>query len=489
MTGPLPAPGRTGVRIGGDHYQWLIAWSGCLTALYDDAARPANPVVAVEVEATAAGNLDDVVLRRAAPPHTYSQVKYAVDAASPVNTDWLTRPSASGGPGLLAKTTAAWRKLSADGAPADLAIVTNRSPDPGDILVSGRDSRTGLLLPTAGEQTSRSARGRARAAWARAVGLGEEELLQLLGVLRFDLALDLAQVERMVSLQMLVCGLRGDADAVRAGADWIASQVRASRTSIDVPAIEVAVDQLGLRVDRAWTVLSVATLTPDPLADEAAYALDWVDRFDGDDPYSRRSPRLPATWQQLQADLENIPARLPGVPRVAVTGSIRQAAGFTIGAALRMVTGVEVAVVQRDQLWTSTADYTTPLRPHQESFAIGAGEGLAVAVEVATPIADDVRDYLEEAGIGVARLIALSPPAGPKDNAIADAAAANAFAVGLRDAIRKALRGHRQVHLFLAGPMGLSLLLGHRWNRLAPTTVYEDLGAAVGYGPAFTVTA
>jgi hypothetical protein len=36
--------------------------------------------------------------------------------------------------------------------------------------------------------------------------------------------------------------------------------------------------------------------------------------------------------------------------------------------------------------------------------------------------------------------------------------------------------------------MGLALLLGHRWNRIAPTTVYEDL-AALGYEAAFTVSA
>jgi hypothetical protein len=103
MTGPLPAPGRTGVRIGGDHYQWLIAWSSCLTALYEAGVRPDNPVLMVEVEASGAGNLDDVVLRRTRPPHSYTQVKYAVDAASPVNTDWLTRPSPSGG-------RACWRR-------------------------------------------------------------------------------------------------------------------------------------------------------------------------------------------------------------------------------------------------------------------------------------------------------------------------------------------------------------------------------------------
>ena len=45
------------------------------------------------------------------------------------------------------------------------------------------------------------------------------------------------------------------------------------------------------------------------------------------------------------------------------------------------------------------------------------------------------------------------------------------------------------VHLFLAGPMGLALLLGHRWNRVAATVVYEDLGASTGDVDAFTISA
>jgi len=77
---------------------------------------------------------------------------------------------------------------------------------------------------------------------------------------------------------------------------------------------------------------------------------------------------------------------------------------------------------------------------------------------------------------------------GPRDNAVAGAEQACALAVGLRDAARRAAHGLPRVHLFLATPMGLALLLGHRWNRIAPTMVYEDL-AALGYEAAFTVSA
>lgn len=88
----------------------------------------------------------------------------------------------------------------------------------------------------------------------------------------------------------------------------------------------------------------------------------------------------------------------------------------------------------------------------------------------------------------VGRLVVITPPRGPRDNAVSGPADACALAVGIRDAVRREVKGYTRVHLFLAGPMGLALLLGHRWNRVAPTIVYEDLQAD-GYEAAFTITA
>ena len=80
---PFPAPSASGVRVAGDRYQWLVAWQGCVTALHDAATAANNPVVSVGVEVDDAGNLDNVVIRRRRPPHSYKQVKYAVDSRSP----------------------------------------------------------------------------------------------------------------------------------------------------------------------------------------------------------------------------------------------------------------------------------------------------------------------------------------------------------------------------------------------------------------------
>lgn len=487
-SGPLPAPGRTGVRITGDHYQWLIAWEGCLAALHDASRGAPNPVVAVGVE-TDSGNLDDVVLYRAQPPHTYMQVKYAVDSSTPVNTDWLIAPSKSSGPSILRKIASTWKDLSADGGPVDLRIVTNRAPDPADVLIAGRDARTKLLLPRASTQGPSSQRGQARAAWATAADLDPIHLLQLLEVLVFDTSRELQGVLEVITLKMLALGLRGDDAAVAAAADWVAAQVRSGYRRLEVGTIQQAVEDMGLHAGPARAVLSVATLKPDPIAEDAAHALDWVDRFEGADAYSKRRPLSPATWQQLQQDINAIPSHLVGVSGVLLTGSLRQATAFAVGASLRMVSGIDVAVVQRGQSWASEDRYDAPITPAMTPCEIGNGPDLAVAIEVATTIGKDVATYIREIDLPVGRLMILSPPDGPRDDSVSGASAANALAVGVRDKVRRAVKGHRRVHLFLAGPMGLSLLLGHRWNRIAPTTAYEDLGATLGYEPAFTISA
>jgi hypothetical protein len=488
VSAPLPAPSPTGVRIAGDRYQWLVAWLACVTVLYDAANGAPNPVVTVGVEIDGAGNLDDVVLYRRRPPHTYQQVKYAVNYSTPVSTDYLTRPAATGGPSILRKIADAWGRLGAAGDAVELALVTNRAPDPADPLVSARDARTRRLMPKAATGGPQSDRGRARDDWAQAAGLTETELLDLLGVLDFDLARDRGHLEEMTLLTMLVTGLRGDPDALAAGADWVAEQVVAGRRVLDRAMIEDAVASRSLRAGPARAIVSVATLAPDPLAPQARWALDWADRFDGPNAYARRRPKAPATWQQLQADIEAIPAHLGAASHVAITGSLRQATAFTVGAALRMVTNTDVAVVQRGVLWTSEARYSAPIEPNITERLIEQGHDIAIAVEIATPIAEDVLDFLRSQQLPVDRLILLSAPGGARDNAVGSPEDACALAVGIRDAARRAARGRPQVHLFLAGPMGLSLLLGHRWNRVAPTTVYEDL-AALGYDPAFTVSA
>lgn len=285
-------------------------------------------------------------------------------------------------------------------------------------------------------------------------------------------------------------GLRDNGDADRAVREWMFGRLSHGHIAADRDALERAVTELGLRDSRPRTVLSIATLKPDLMAERADYALDWVDRFDGDSAYLKRRPLAPSSWAQLQADIEAIPSKLPrDRSEVLVTGSLRQATAFAVGGALRMVTGLDVALNQRGELWSSNAQFDALIAPSLAEHRVEAGDELAVAISVAADPVEDVLAFVEDAGLPVERLISLSPVAGIRDNAIPDAKAAAAFAQGCRDAARKACRRNTRIHLFLAGPMGLALLLGHRWNRLRPTVVYEDVQGPAIYEKAFTVDA
>jgi hypothetical protein len=102
----------------------------------------------------------------------------------------------------------------------------------------------------------------------------------------------------------------------------------------------------------------------------------------------------------------------------------------------------------------------------------------------------DVLGYLQSMSVPVEHLLTITPAAGVDDQAITSPGQAVTYAQTIRDLVRHEVGQHpdaQNIHLFLAGPGGLALLLGHRWNRLRRTVVYEHLGAGNGYVPASTI--
>lgn len=478
MTGPLPSPTPTGVRVAGDRYQWLHVWRACLEVLRDGSGpiAHANPAIAVGVEADDAGNVDDVVLYRRNPPHTYSQVKWTANASTPLGVQYLTETQTSGGTSLLAKFAAAHAQLTADGQRPDMVLRTNRNIDTNSVLLAGLDTRAQLLMPNAAKQGPKSARGKERAAWARSAGVAEADLLRILNDLRFETGYGLQLLKENVTNLMAATGLRSDTSALLTATAWIEQHVINTTQRIDLDAIRAAVTDLDLSAGRIWPTVSIATLKPDPVADQALYAVDWVNRFDGDDPYTRRRPKPPATWDVLAADLADLPNHVADVDAVLVTGSLRLATGFAVGSVLRKVTGVDVAWKQGPQIWNSDHPYGEVLTPKTDVTPLGQGDDTAIVVDVATTATNDVLDWLRRTRAPVRDVITVSVPCGRvKDDAITDPAQAVALAVGIRDVARQAARTSARIHLFMACPAGLAILLGHRWNRVTYTQVYEDL--------------
>jgi hypothetical protein len=92
----------SGARQAGDDYQHLVAWNRTLRSLL-----PGRRLVAVELEAVNAGNVDDVVVRYDQEPNEFTQVRFAVDASTPLDSGYLLRTAAPGGTSMLRSSTPA----------------------------------------------------------------------------------------------------------------------------------------------------------------------------------------------------------------------------------------------------------------------------------------------------------------------------------------------------------------------------------------------
>ena len=473
-------PSASGVRIAGDDYQWLHAWRMCMEVLHENISGRSNPAVSVGVEEADVGNGDDVVLHRVQPPNVYMQVKYAVDNRTPVNLDYLDAS------GVLRKMVKADAELTADGTPVEMRLVTNRTIDPGDVLLRDRDGRDNRLLPRAAQGGPQSERGKARAAWAARAGVDEPALIEFLSRFHLDAAYDLNRLRRDVSLLMTANGLRSDAVAVSLGADWISQRVIAGYRRLSITDIKGAVSTLNLQIGPPWTTISIATIKRDKVAHQAAVAIDWVDHISGDTEWGRVEPAPPFTWDDLAAEVRTVSHRLAGNNRILVSGHMRQATGFLVGSELRRVMGYEVGVRQGAQLWTSeepTNGYPLTLT----ETVVGAGPDTAIIVNVATDAAESAIGWIRETGLPVQKSLTVAPAGGIGPKAISTPSAANSLAVTIRDLARSHARAG-QLHLFLIGPLGVAVLLGHHWNRLITTHIYEHIGG-LDYVHAFTIEA
>ena len=263
-----------------------------------------------------------------------------------------------------------------------------------------------------------------------------------------------------------------------------------------MPAAEIheTADRLGLRRSEPAAVLVVQAIDIDPHADEATIALNWVSLFDGDEPKLRFQPRDPAAWTQMDSDLTDAAAALEndGWTSTLVRGALRQATFFRVGTVLPAVRGHSLRYVQGKQLWSTDTPKAPIAEPQTLPTSVSAGADLAVAIGVAVNPTAAVLGYIRDAELPVDHLLTILPADGADDQAVASAGQAVTYAQKIRDLVRGDLEQHpdtKRIHLFLAGPGGLALLLGHRWNRTRPTIVYEHLGPGRGYTPAFTADA
>jgi hypothetical protein len=213
-----------------------------------------------------------------------------------------------------------------------------------------------------------------------------------------------------------------------------------------------------------------------------------VELFEGDEPAARRQLQDPAGWNavlrpQLREAVEEI--KRQGYRDVLVAGTMRLSTALTVGVELSDVAGFTVAIRQREQEWSSAGD-RADVELARDEVELGRGDELVVGISIAADLTADVVEYLKTAELPVRAFVNLSPARGVSRDAIGGADEARGYAYRLLDALRAEVgSGTSRLHVFQACPIGFALLLGHVWNRLPETQLYDDLGSGRGYTPTF----
>ena len=340
----LPAP--SGSRLGGDDYQHLLTWLHAVKLL-----RGRDGVTRVELEARDAGNVDDLVVHRTARRALYHQVKFSVDAATPLTHEWFTTASTSRGKTPLQRFRESYVNLTTgSGEPPEMALYTNRPISDGDPVLRHRSGSDATVAQRLGAVAPGSESGRVRAKWAEHLGIPESELLALLSNLRIDAGEpSIRHLTESCTLLMELCKLDCSETALLAGCGRIRQLIREGHRSLDCETIAAIVADLGLEIidqpSRGLLLIEAIDHRP-ALRDAAAMTLDWVDRFDGDDPSRRRQLREPGDWErvlhaELRAAADSLTAA--GLTDILIGGAMRLSIGLATGAALRGVAGFSVA--------------------------------------------------------------------------------------------------------------------------------------------------
>lgn len=479
MSEPRVRRSASGARQGGDDYQHLVAWNRVLHAWHD------GHLDALEIEAIAAGNLDDFVIHRSDGHSEYAQVRYAVDGATPINQEYLTS-STAGGTSVLQKFWATFRQLGSEDSA--LMLITNRAADATDPVFSLVEGRTGLLVPHLAQASPQSAAGHARAQLAEHLGCSKDELLAFFGVFEFRLGRTYQAELELAQAVMAQAGLRSDSASIRRGIDLVRTWVLDGRRMLSADELGAEIDRLDITVPDPWGILFVQALRHDPEADAADEALDWVDLFEGETPAARRRVQDPRSYDAvMQPQLEEAAERIlaSGIGHILVRGAFRLPAAFAIGVALPRVRGVELSRRQGADLWSTDAPsqgITALADVRDEDIAdmrteLNQGPDLAIVIGLTNNPHQDVVGYALAANLPVHEVLTLRPLAGSADDVVTGAGNAVAWAQTLRGAVRAEMSAYRgcNLHVFLSCPNAVALSLGHRWNRLAPTITYEDL--------------
>jgi hypothetical protein len=371
-------------------------------------------------------------------------------------------------------------------------LVTNRPPAANDPVISLRDGKDGTVAARLRDAPPRSKAGVARQKLAQHLNTDEKGLHEFLAYLSLRLSRLEDELRDQARLSMYATGLRYDEEALALGLSIVRAWVTDGKRKLSGKEIRDAVQTLKRPGDLPAASLLIQAIDRDPMPETATIVLDWIDLFPGSEPRSRRRPREDSLWNsKFRSELKEAAGmlRAQGHRRVLVRGDMRLPSWFAAGVELGRTAGFEVVSYQQGVPWASdgnVGEFPVTVSADRE---VGSGAELCLGICLSADLSEDVFHFLQKSVPGTGRLISIFPKAGPSNVAIRSDAAARAWALNTRDLVRTLVRKYRAttIHLFLAVPHGAALLLGHLWDRMPMTQLYEDLGPVGGYCPSFSI--
>ena len=475
----------------GLRYQLRHFWLTALPMLYQHDSH----VVEVEMECRDVKAVDDLKVMYQPPGINddgarvdvdFFQIKFHVSQADHVNAEALINPAWTGTrEALLKRFWKAWQQLRPQTSNPRLILRTNWPWDRSCPLAPllGDDGR--LREAFFNERGTRDVR-RIRARWQETCGAtDDQDFAAFLQGLRFHTSsCSLADTEAWLRDRCRLAGVKAwPADLEWSPYDDLGKRLletgRTRHTAESLRELLRQNDLLDPQVQpQGSTVVLRSFRSLDAVAEnEGQLVIDLCDLFDD------RQPRDATAWSTtIPERLRDAAASIARLPRpIDLKLQAHLSIAWFLGTLLPPKTGVAFSLRQldarmREMVWDDSLpkcpDGAASWTFQQES--LGQGQELAVAVSVSHDVLADVRGHLtpNPAAIGSLLHATLNPPG---QHAIVDGAHGRWLADALIQHLSRVVSERRllRIHLFVACPVNLMVLLGQQSAALGPTTVYE----------------
>ena len=473
--------------IQGLDYQYRHIWIEAARLLFPDSV-----VERVCLEHEGVKAWDDVVTFYKKPVLDYRgrgmlaehfQLKYHVDGRATIRAEDLANPKFTGAEhySLLNRLAEA----TVPGTPLRrFSLVTSWQIDQADplfLLVSNGEGQ--ILQERLFTGSAVSPMGKVRDVWRGHLGLSSnDDLRPIIGSLAIMSGIPERHLEERLEARLTKAGLVAvdPASARHAYADLAKAFIDQGNTEFDANTLLDVCKREKLCVEPRTSLADAGrelaiTCFPRYAAhpEDEADALDLVPLFEG------RALAPGIGWDadvvpQIDAFLQE---RVRTGGRYELNLDCHVSAAYAAGYLLSR-SGADIAPVQVGRTRTVwRPDGANALAAWElREVRLGDGGDVAVAIEIAQPVADDVETYCKANLPEVGRVLTLSLPGGPSRTGVRDGDHAKALALAALREIRDARTSHERagrLHLFAAVPNALAFFMGQEGRVLGRTTVYE----------------